>query len=231
MKYLPSILPVLAGLAFLSGCETVPKSSSAYFDYDRPAKHPKHPENVRVKVSLNNQMAYVMEGDEPLLVTPIAVGTASTPTPTGSFRIFNKESERRANTHGYFRNPSTGETRKGKLSERPSGWQFVGTPMPYWMEFAPAYGFHSGWVHPTPRTHGCLRLHENVAPEFFRIVSVGTPVTIARSLPEDNTVGQNVPRPPSPASLPDYPHELEMSPKPERLPIGVRSRRQKLIDA
>ncbi len=213
MKHLSLILLPLAGLTLLAGCATTSNSSHAYFDYDRPAKRPKNPENVRVKVSLSNQVAYVMEGDEPLLVAPVAVGTASTPTPTGSFRIFKKEAERRANTHGYFRNPSTGETRKGKLSERPSGWQFVGTPMPYWMEFAPAYGFHAGWVHPYPRTHGCLRLHENVAPEFFRIVSVGTPVTIARSQPEDQTLGKNIPRPPNPASLPDYPHELEIGPK------------------
>ncbi len=212
MKFTHTLAAGLAVLLALAGCETMPSGGSSYYSYDRPARRPKNPGNVKVKVSLANRMAYVMEGSEPLLVTPVAVGTASSPTPTGTFRIFNKDADRRAATHGYFISPS-GQWRKGKLGEKPSGWRFVGTPMPYWVEFSPAYGFHTGWVHPDPRTHGCLRLHENVAPEFFEIVSVGTPVFIARSQPEDATIGRNVPRPPNPASLPDYPMELETSSK------------------
>jgi len=38
-----------------------------------------------------------------------------------------------------------------------------------------------------PRTHGCLRLHQNAAPKFFALVRTGTPFYIADSLPEDQT--------------------------------------------
>lgn len=31
--------------------------------------------------------------------------------------------------------------------------------------------------------------------------------------PEDQTLEKNIPRPPNPTSLPDYPHELEIGPK------------------
>ena len=82
---------------FLASCFAPSSSSSAlsghagvqtYRAYDRPAKLPSNPSNVRVKVSLKNQMTYVMEGSKPLMVMPVAVGTSGTPTPKGNFRIY-----------------------------------------------------------------------------------------------------------------------------------------------
>jgi hypothetical protein len=67
--------------------------------------------------------------------------------------------------------------------------------MAWWCEFSPAYGFHEGSVWPMPRTHGCLRLHKNVAPKFYALVKIGTPVNIAQSQPEDSTIGRNLRRP------------------------------------
>ncbi len=189
----------------LSSC-TAPNAATgsglaAYQAYDRPAKLPKNPSNVRVKVSLSKQRTYVMEGNEMLLVMPVSVGTSSNPTPSGTFRIYNKEAKRRANTHGYAYSGS--QIRQTYLSKKPSGWSFKGTPMPYWTEFKSAYGFHTGWVKHQPCTHGCIRMHENLAPKFFRLVSVGTPVTIAQSQPEDATHG-NIPLPPDGGPLPEY---------------------------
>src|SRR5205085_2449105 len=72
--------------------------------------------------------------------------------------------------------------------------RYVGYPMGYWCEFAPAYGFHQGFVHPSPRTHGCIRLHGEAAAKFFALVKIGTPVNIASSQPEDATLGSKVRR-------------------------------------
>lgn len=193
----------------LNSCGNISSPSGDYFAYDRPASLPSNPNNVRVKVSTSNQMVYVLEGDKPLLVTPVSVGTSKTPTPKGSYRIFNKEAKRRANTHGFATKGN--QVRKTYLSKKPAGWSFKGTPMPYWCEFKPAYGFHTGWLKPFPCTHGCIRLHENVAPKFFRLVKVGTPVSIAHSQPEDSTLGRNIPRPPDATPLPDYPASLMLS--------------------
>ena len=66
--------------------------------------------------------------------------------------------------------------------------------MGFWCEFSPAYGFHQGFVHPYPRTHGCLRLHGEAAPKFFALVKIGTPVNIATTQPEDETFGKMVKR-------------------------------------
>ena len=134
---------------------------------------------------------------------PVSVGTSSTPTPTGSFRIGKKDHKHRANTHGYAYNGS--DARQTYLNKKPAGWSFKGTPMPYWCGFiGESYGFHVGWMKHRPCTHGCIRMHENLGPKFFRLVSVGTPVNIASSQPEDGTLGASVPRPPDATPLPDY---------------------------
>jgi hypothetical protein len=208
MKFARPAILALAALAAaaLSSCTTTSSPGgagmAAYNAYDRPAKLPKNPSNVRVKVSIKNQMAYVMEGNEALLVMPVGVGKAGSPTPTGNFRIFRKNHRQRANTHGFAH--KGGDIRQTYLAKKPAGYSFKGTPMPYWCEFKPAYGFHTGWMKPFPCTHGCLRMHHNVSPKFFKLVSNGTPVSIAQSQPEDATLGNNVPRPPDSTPLPDF---------------------------
>lgn len=205
-KILPLVLMAGAVSMLLPSCGNMATSSgglAAYNAYDRPAKTPKNRSKVRVKVSLKNQMAYVMEGSDPLLVMPVTVGKASKPTPRGNFRIFNKQKHRRANTHGYAMRG--GAIRQCYLRNKPAGWSFKGTPMPYWCEFKGAYGFHTGWMKPFPATHGCLRMHKNVAPKFFHLVSRGTPVNISYTQPEDATIGRNVPRPPDSTPFPDPP--------------------------
>lgn len=201
------VLTVLGGIILMmsfSSCATRSGAGglAAYQAYDRPAKLPKNPAAVKVKVSLSKQRVYVMEGNEMLLVMPVSVGKAGSPTPTGNFRIYSKQEKRRANTHGFATNGK--EVRRVKLQNKPAGWSFKGTPMPYWSEFKPAYGFHTGWVKHTPCTNGCIRMHENLAPKFFRIISEGTPLSIAYRQPED-AEHANIPLPPDAGPLSDYP--------------------------
>jgi len=149
-----------------------------------------------------------MEGSDCLLAMPVSVGTPAKPTPKGSFRIFNKVEKKRANSHGYAH--SGASIKQTMLSKKPAGWLFKGTPMPYWCEFKPNYGFHTGWIKHHPCTHGCIRMHENLSPKFFRLVKVGTPVNIAYSQPEDATHGRTV-RKLDQARDPDPPREVIMA--------------------
>lgn len=171
------VLPVFA--AFLAACcfssckAPQPKKAddpSRYYslNWDPPAHRPKNPANVRVKVSTSRQRVYVMEGDRVLLATPCTVGAPRTPTPHGNFRVNVKTFKRRSYSYGRY-------------------------PMPYWVEFKPAYGFHWGFIKPYPSTHGCIRLPKKAAPKFFALVNYGTPVNIAHSQPEDATVGAKLP--------------------------------------
>ena len=204
MKSYLTILIAAVTAITLSSCSKFTSGSglSAYQAYDRPASLPSNPSAVRVKVSLRKQMIYVMEGSKPLLVTPCTVGAPGSTTPQGNFRISLKNQYKRANSHGWAY--SGNNARKANIGNRPAGWSFKGTPMPYWCEFKPNYGFHTGWVKHYPSSHGCIRMHENVAPKFFRLVKVGTPVSIASSQPEDQTHGQGVKLAPDAGPLPDY---------------------------
>ncbi len=190
MKHFLPLLPVVAALALLSGCATSPTGS-----YKVTAYKPHNPGNVRVKVSTSTQHIYVMEGDRLLMAVQGSVG-ANNATPLGTFRITNKIKNKR------------------RVSQPDAGY-----PMAYWCEFLPAYGFHEGFVHARPRTHGCIRLHKEAAARLYALVNIGTPVNIARSQPEDSQYGSRV-RALDQSRDPDPPRSFMMSPAWFRDPAG-----------
>jgi hypothetical protein len=175
----------------LTGCETARLlTGGGGGPYHVTAHKPDDPSKVRVKVSLSQQNIYVMEGDHCLMAVACSVGLANKPTPRGSFTVYSKQEHKRSGSYGFSVNgnrvtPATGGSASG---------HYVGYPMGYWCEFAPGYGFHQGFVHPVPRTHGCIRLKGEAAPKFFALVRIGTPVNIASSQPEDATIGKTVQR-------------------------------------
>ena len=181
----------IACATLTGGCAQL-KSNARKRPYTVRAHKPENPAKVRVKVSLSKQIVYVMEGERLLMAAATCVGTPQKPTPKGEFSIQYKEAEKRSRSYGFFVNGNTivpGEAAK------PVAGKFVGYPMGYWCEFKPSYGFHSGYVHPAPRTHGCLRLHKDAAPKFFALVTTGTPVSIQDEQPEDALHSKTVQRP------------------------------------
>ncbi len=184
---LPNLLSrviVVAGITLLSSCQQI-KPGLGVDRYDCPAHRPHNPGAVSVKVSLSKQMVYVMEGNRPLLVTATCIGLPGKSTPQGNFRAYNRIERKRSGSYGFSVSggtitPCTAGECKG---------HYIGFPMPDWVEFAPGYGFHGGFVWPVPRSHGCLRLHKNVCAKFFALVHEGTPINISQSQPEDATLG------------------------------------------
>ncbi len=160
-------LTLAACAALLSGCATGGGSSGG--SYKVTAFKPHNPSAVKVKVSTSTQHIYVMEGDRLLMAVQGCVGKPGSVTPPGNWHIQSKIKQKR------------------RVSEPDAGY-----PMAYWCEFLPAYGFHEGFVHPHPRTHGCIRLHREAAARLFALVQVGTPVNISSSQPEDHQFGQFV---------------------------------------
>lgn len=192
MTRLLSLLSLAAAAAFLAGCAGGTTGGA----YRVTAYKPHNPKNVKVKVSTSRQHVYVMEGDRLLMAVQGCVGTSADPTPQGRFTINNKIKNKR------------------RISQPDAGY-----PMAYWCEFKPAYGFHEGFVHPHPRTHGCIRLHREAAARLFALVNVGTPVEIARTQPEDALYGSKV-RPLDQSRDPDPPRSYMMSPAWFKDPAG-----------
>ena len=191
MRHISRLILVVAGaglVSLLAGCGTTTRMPVGG-PYHVTAYRPHDPSAVRVRVSLSQQNVYVMEGDRCLMAAAISVGLPAKPTPRGSFTIYSKQEHKRSGSYGFSVQgnrivPSTGG----------GPGRYVGYPMGYWCEFAPAYGFHQGFVYPYPRTHGCIRLHGEAAPKFFALVRIGTPVNIAATQPEDATIGSKVQR-------------------------------------
>lgn len=188
-----SLLGVAAAL-LLSSCTST--TSITKKSYSVKAFKPHNPNNVSVRVSTSTQNIYVMEGSRLLMAVQGCVGTAKTPTPKGSFHITRKIKEKR------------------RVSQPGAGY-----PMAYWCEFLPAYGFHEGFVHPRPRTHGCIRMHKEAAARLYALVKVGTPVYIATTQPQDTEFGHFV-QPLDQSADPDPPMSVMMSPSWFRDPAG-----------
>ena len=178
----------MGAFVLLTSCTTMPPPGR---EYHVVAHKPHDPSKVRVDLSLSKQNVYVMEGDRCLMAAAVSVGLPSKPTPKGHFRITNKIEHKRSGSYGY--RVQSNRVVPADASANVPG-SYVGYPMGYWCEFAPAYGFHQGFVHPYPRTHGCVRLHGEAAPKFFALVRVGTPVNIAETQAEDATIGPTVTR-------------------------------------
>lgn len=184
LTYRLLFLAPLALVVLLTSCSTMPQPAGKYHV---SALRPKDPDKVRVKVSLATQNVYVEEGDRLLMAVQGNVGKNNT-TPKGTFRITNKIKEKR------------------RISQPDAGY-----PMAYWCEFLPAYGFHEGFVHPVPRTHGCIRLHREAAARLFALVKVGTSVNISNTQPEDEKYSNRVMRLDQ-SKDPDPPRSLMNSP-------------------
>ena len=167
MKQFLKFLAV-TGLAVLSGCSGSNLSGSSSRGYAVRAFAPKNPNAVHVKVSTSTQNIYVLEGDRLLMAVQGCVG-ANNATGSGSYQIIEKLKDKR------------------RVSEPDAGY-----PMAYWCSWKSAYGFHEGFVHPRPRTHGCIRMHREAAARFYALVKIGTPVNIAPSQPEDSRFGHFV---------------------------------------
>ena len=178
-----ALMAAASALVF-SSC-TKPTRTTAY---KVTAYRPHDPSKVRVKLSTSTQNLYVMEGDRLLMAVQGNVGKKGSETPKGNFTIYSKIKNKR------------------RISQPDAGY-----PMAYWCEFKPAYGFHEGFVHPAPRTHGCIRLHREAAARLFALAQIGTPVQIATSLPEDEKYGHLV-RKLDQSRDPDPPRSLLMSP-------------------
>lgn len=200
-----SLLCLGAGCALLlTSCTTSQVSSGSY----RVSAHRPHdPSAVRVKVSLSKQNIYVMEGDRCLMAVATTVGIPSKPTPKGNFTIYSKQEHKRSGSYGF-------RVQGDRVVPAEAGanvpGRYVGYPMGYWCEFAPAYGFHQGFVHMQPRSHGCIRLKGEAAPKFFALVKIGTPVNIAETQPEDATLGPKIQRVDD-SKTPDPPPSVSIS--------------------
>lgn len=140
------------------------------------------PDNAHVIVSLAKQRAYLMIGDEIAIDSPISSGKRGHTTPNGSFSVLEKDKDHRSNIYGDYKD-SSGRTVRGGVSAQidsaPSGTHFVGASMKWFMRLTgEGVGMHVGILPGYPASHGCIRMPEPAAAQFYSHVKVGTPVRV-----------------------------------------------------
>jgi lipoprotein-anchoring transpeptidase ErfK/SrfK len=140
------------------------------------------PDNAHVIVSLAKQRAYLMTGEEIAIDSPISSGKRGHTSPSGSFSVLEKDKDHRSNIYGDYVD-SSGRVVRGGISSQidsaPSGTHYRGASMKWFMRLTSGgVGMHVGILPGYPASHGCIRMPEPAAAQFYSHVKVGTPVRV-----------------------------------------------------
>lgn len=152
-----------------------PRDTVSYWDGDQASGSPS------IKISLGEQRAYFYKSGLLVGVSQLSTGREGRNTPYGHFSIMQKDKNHASNLYGDYVDSADNVVVPNvdvKKDPKPPGTHFKGASMPYYMQIAPGFGLHAGYLPGYPASHGCIRMPEFMAEDFFRSVSVGTPVTI-----------------------------------------------------
>jgi lipoprotein-anchoring transpeptidase ErfK/SrfK len=152
-----------------------PQDSVSYWDGDGVSG------KSSVKIKLSEQRAYFYKGGELVGVSQLSTGREGLVTPSGTYSISQKDKDHASSKYGDYVDsadnvvvPNVDVTKDPK----PPGTHFKGAPMPYFMRIVGGVGMHAGYLPGYPASHGCIRMPEFMAENFFKSVNTGTPVTI-----------------------------------------------------
>jgi L,D-transpeptidase catalytic domain len=151
-----------------------PQDTVSYWDGDHIGGKPS------VKISLTEQRAFFYKNGMLVGISQLSTGREGLKTPTGSFSIIQKDKDHVSSKYGDFVDDA-GNVVKPNVSvedKKPPGAHFKGAAMPYFMRIVGGTGMHAGYLPGYPASHGCIRMPEFMAENFFKSVSTGTPVTI-----------------------------------------------------
>jgi hypothetical protein len=144
---------------------------------------------VEIEIDLSNQKAYLIENGDIVYDSPICSGRASHPTPTGSFKVTQKNLDHRSSLYGRVVD-ARGRVVKADADNEtpvPPGGKFVRAPMRNFIRFNGAVGMHAGILPGYPSSHGCVRLPANQAAYFYNVAQLGTPVRVYGRAPYQST--------------------------------------------
>ena len=148
----------------------------SYWDGDHASGSP------RIHIRLGEQKAYFYKGDQLVGVSIISTGREGFGTPSGTYRIQQKDRDHVSSRYGDYVDVSSGDVVRKDVDRNkdpmPRGAKYDGAKMPYFMRVHGGVGMHEGFLPGYPASHGCIRMPGFMAETFFRNVDVGTPVTI-----------------------------------------------------
>ena len=138
--------------------------------------------NSWVKVSLKDQRAFLMNGEQVVMDYPICSGTKSRPTPPGDYKVLEKIVDKRSNLYGKILDADgtvVNSDADSKTDTIPEGGKFVGAPMKYWMRMTnDGVGHHIGTVRRYPASHACIRGPSKIMPIVYSKMAVGSRILV-----------------------------------------------------
>lgn len=134
-----------------------------------------------IVIDVSDQKLYYYRSGKLVAISAVSTGKEGHDSPMGQFKIRKKEKEHASNLYGDFVDPSGVVVVKNvdaKKDKAPEGTHFQGSSMPWFMEFAPGVGMHTGFLPGVADSHGCIRLPDKMAKIFFENTPMGTPVKV-----------------------------------------------------
>jgi len=147
----------------------------SYWDGDGVSGSP------RITINIAEQKAYFYKGNELVGVSRVSTGKEGHNTPSGSFKVTEKDIDHRSTLYGMHvleNGTVINDDVDRKKDKTPPGAKYVGAPMFYFMRVTGAVGMHSGYLPGYAASHGCIRLPDRMARKFYEHSSYGTPVQI-----------------------------------------------------
>lgn len=150
------------------------------------------PYNAKIIVCLPQQRARMYVDGSVAYDWPISTGTDGHETPTGTFRIIEKDKDHKSNRYGKFvKDGKTIDSNADTAKGIPDGATFTPAGMPNWNRLTwDGVGIHAGKVIPGRRlSHGCIRTPFDVAADLYKYTDLGMPVYISAGVEDYNRGG------------------------------------------
>ena len=140
------------------------------------------PGKPSVTIRLSEQRAYFYKGGQLVGISQLSTGREGKNTPIGKFKISQKDPNHVSSMYGDYVDAYDNVVVPNvdvEKDPKPPGTHFKGAPMPFFMRIVGGVGMHAGYLPGYPASHGCIRMPEFMAENFYKSVSEGTSVTIA----------------------------------------------------
>jgi len=139
--------------------------------------------NPLVRINLKQQRAKFYKGSTLVGISKISSGREGFGTPSGSYKILQKNADHISNIYGVWKTPDgtivNDDVDLRKQPVPPPGLIYEGAAMPNFMRITQGgVGMHAGYIPGYPASHGCIRMPERMSRIFFENVSIGTPVIV-----------------------------------------------------
>ncbi len=155
-----------------------------------PERAPEGP--VELDIVLNEQRIYVYRAGVLIGYSIVSTGREGSGTPEGEYKVLQKVKDHKSNRYGSFVDAASGRVVDSNATvgqAPPAGTVYKPAPMPYFQRLTwDGVGLHEGFLPGYPASHGCIRVHADMAHRLFEVTTIGTRVRISYDRPPPRAI-------------------------------------------